>query len=38
MYRQRPGDGAVVRLHSTHCVAVACRADVNPDDALLLAR
>jgi ribulose-5-phosphate 4-epimerase/fuculose-1-phosphate aldolase len=34
MYRQRPGAGAVVHLHSTHCVAVACLADVNPDDAL----
>lgn len=34
MYRQRPGDSAVVHLHSAHCVAVACLADVNPDDAL----
>jgi ribulose-5-phosphate 4-epimerase/fuculose-1-phosphate aldolase len=34
MYRQRPHDGAVVHLHSTHSVAVSILADTNPDDAL----
>jgi ribulose-5-phosphate 4-epimerase/fuculose-1-phosphate aldolase len=34
MYRQRPRDGAVVHLHSTHSVAVSILADTNPDDAL----
>jgi ribulose-5-phosphate 4-epimerase/fuculose-1-phosphate aldolase len=34
MYRERPGSGAVVHLHSTHSVAVSCLANVNPDDVL----
>lgn len=34
MYRQRPGDRAVVHLHSTHSVAVSLLADVDPDDVL----
>src|SRR5262245_62038046 len=34
MYRERPGSGAVVHLHSTHSVAVSCLADVNPADVL----
>lgn len=34
MYRQRPGDGAVVHLHSTHSVAVSVLADVEAWDAL----
>jgi ribulose-5-phosphate 4-epimerase/fuculose-1-phosphate aldolase len=34
MYRERPGSGAVVHLHSTHSVAVSCLADVNPQDVL----
>jgi ribulose-5-phosphate 4-epimerase/fuculose-1-phosphate aldolase len=31
MYRQRPGAGAVVHLHSTHSVAVSVLADVDPE-------
>jgi 3-dehydro-4-phosphotetronate decarboxylase len=34
MYRERPRDGAVVHLHSTHSVAVSLLADTNPEDAL----
>jgi 3-dehydro-4-phosphotetronate decarboxylase len=34
MYGQRPGDRAVVHLHSTHSVAVSCLADVDPADVL----
>jgi ribulose-5-phosphate 4-epimerase/fuculose-1-phosphate aldolase len=34
MYRERPGSGAVVHLHSTHSIAVSCLANVNPDDVL----
>lgn len=34
MYRQRPGDRAVVHLHSIHSVAVSILADVDPADAL----
>ncbi len=34
MLRARPGAGAVVHLHSSHAVAVACRADLDPHDAL----
>ncbi|HSO06519.1 MAG TPA: 3-oxo-tetronate 4-phosphate decarboxylase [Pelomicrobium sp.] len=34
MYRQRPGDGAVVHLHSTHSVSVSVLADVDPSDVL----
>lgn len=31
MYRERPGAGAVVHLHSTHSVAVSVLADVDPE-------
>ncbi|HEX4882588.1 MAG TPA: class II aldolase/adducin family protein, partial [Casimicrobiaceae bacterium] len=34
MYRERPGDQAVVHLHSIHSVAVSVLADVDPADAL----
>ena len=34
MYDHRPGDRAVVHLHSTHSVAVSCLADVDRDDVL----
>lgn len=34
MYCERPQNGAVVHLHSTHSVAVSVLADTNPDDAL----
>jgi ribulose-5-phosphate 4-epimerase/fuculose-1-phosphate aldolase len=34
MYDARPDDQAIVHLHSTHAVAVACLADTNPDDVL----
>jgi ribulose-5-phosphate 4-epimerase/fuculose-1-phosphate aldolase len=34
MYRQRPADGAVVHLHSTHSVSVSVLADVDPVDVL----
>lgn len=34
MYRERPEAGAVVHLHSTHAVALACLADVDPADVL----
>lgn len=34
MYRERPGDTAVVHLHSTYSVAVSCLADVDPADVL----
>lgn len=34
MYRERPSARAVVHLHSTHSVAVACLANVNVDDVL----
>lgn len=30
MYGERPGDGAVVHLHSTHSVAVSCLPDIDP--------
>jgi ribulose-5-phosphate 4-epimerase/fuculose-1-phosphate aldolase len=33
-YRARPSDRAVVHLHSTHAVALSCRTDLNPYDAL----
>lgn len=33
-YRARPADRAVVHLHSTHAVALSCRTDLNPSDAL----
>jgi ribulose-5-phosphate 4-epimerase/fuculose-1-phosphate aldolase len=34
MYRERPGDHAVVHLHSTHSVAVSVLAEIDPVDAL----
>ena len=34
MYRQRPGSGAVVHLHSTHSVAVSCLAEIDEHDCL----
>lgn len=34
MYRQRPGSGAVVHLHSTHSVAVSVLAELDPADLL----
>ena len=34
MYAERPSARAVVHLHSTHAVAVACLADVDPTDVL----
>lgn len=34
MYRERPANGAVVHLHSTHSVAVSVLADVDPHDVL----
>ncbi len=34
MYQERPQNGAVVHLHSTHSVAVSVLADTNSDDAL----
>lgn len=30
MYEERPNDGAVVHLHSTHSVAVSCLPDIDP--------
>jgi len=34
MFRERPGDRAVVHLHSTHSVAVSVLADVDPANVL----
>jgi ribulose-5-phosphate 4-epimerase/fuculose-1-phosphate aldolase len=34
MYRERPGAGAVVHLHSTHSVAVSCLDGIDPEDVL----
>jgi ribulose-5-phosphate 4-epimerase/fuculose-1-phosphate aldolase len=34
MYEERPGAQAIVHLHSTYAVAVACLDDVDPDDVL----
>lgn len=34
MYRQRPDDRAVVHLHATHSVAVACLEEVDPANVL----
>lgn len=34
MYQERPKNGAVVHLHSTHSVAVSVLADTNSDNAL----
>ncbi len=32
MYSERPNAGAIVHLHSTHCVAVSVLADIDPDE------
>jgi ribulose-5-phosphate 4-epimerase/fuculose-1-phosphate aldolase len=34
VYEERPDAQAIVHLHSTHAVAVACLEDVDPDDVL----
>ncbi len=34
VYEARPSAGAVVHLHSTYAVALACRADLDPDQPL----
>jgi 3-dehydro-4-phosphotetronate decarboxylase len=34
VYAERPDAQAIVHLHSTHAVAAACLADVDPDDVL----
>ena len=34
MYEERPRDGAVVHLHSTHSAAVSCMADLDPKNIL----
>ncbi len=34
VYDQRPNDGAIVHLHSTHSVAVSCLPDINPKNVL----
>jgi 3-dehydro-4-phosphotetronate decarboxylase len=34
MYEARPGDHAVVHLHSTHATALSCRSDLTHDDAV----
>lgn len=34
VYEERPDAAAIVHLHSTHAVAVACLEDLDPDDAL----
>src|SRR6185437_15176446 len=34
VYEQRPDARAIVHLHSTHAVAVACLENVDPDDVL----
>jgi ribulose-5-phosphate 4-epimerase/fuculose-1-phosphate aldolase len=34
MYKQRPGTGAVVHLHSTHSVAVSCLVDIDKKNVL----
>ena len=34
MYSQRPQDGAIVHLHSTHAVAVSCLSDIDPTDCI----
>lgn len=34
MYRSRPGDNAIVHLHSTYAVALSCRTDLPADDML----
>jgi ribulose-5-phosphate 4-epimerase/fuculose-1-phosphate aldolase len=35
MYEVRPAAGAIVHLHSTHCVAVSCMDGLDPVDAFL---
>jgi len=34
VYDERPGDAAIVHLHSTHSVAVSCLPDIDPDNVL----
>jgi ribulose-5-phosphate 4-epimerase/fuculose-1-phosphate aldolase len=34
IYEERPDAEAIVHLHSTHAVAVACLEDIDPDDVL----
>lgn len=34
LYGERPGAGAVVHLHSTHCVALSCLRHGDPDNCL----
>lgn len=34
VYGERPGAGAIVHLHSTHCVAVSCMDGLDPADCL----
>lgn len=34
MYRRRPGDGAIVHLHSPYATAVSCLEDLDPTDCL----
>lgn len=34
MYEERPADGAVVHLHSTHSVAVSCLPDIDPSNVI----
>ena len=34
MYRERPGAGAIVHLHSTHSAAVSCMCGLNHDDCI----
>ncbi len=34
MYQSRPGEQAIVHLHSTHSVAVSCLAEIDPSDVL----
>jgi ribulose-5-phosphate 4-epimerase/fuculose-1-phosphate aldolase len=34
MYEERAGAGAIVHLHSTHCVAVSCLCDLDAADVL----
>lgn len=34
MYEERPGEAAIVHLHSTHSVAVSCMADIDVENVL----
>lgn len=34
MYEERPGEAAIVHLHSTHSVAVSCLEDIDADNVL----